>query len=567
MRTLPPLLCALCALSVHSLFEGRCPREAPAPGVLVLARGSRLSLACSGEAMVDGERVALSRHSSVAGRERRGRATPASLPGRGGAAHTGGELDKTQKHGVRETIANGNNTRPTESAVPGEEMEVDRDSEEYQDAEEVSRVIRGMRSGPNWKWNGKTLTEVERDSGHVVLERSGGAVSLSPVGVEDSGRYSCHHRGKTLSSFKVIVAEPLEQPRLSCYKKSPSSDILCGWTPQGPVPVRPRCSLYLNKFGPPWSFSRSECSFSSGCWCALSHNEDEQRVPHYAFLCVSTSAGNATSRLLDFTPLSILKPDPPSSVAACAVEGHDRRLQVTWGLPGTWKTQDHYHALIYQISYRPVTSHNAVQEMKIKMRSYVITDALSGMEYEINIRAKDEYEGLWSEWSASVFACSWTRSSVLVSDHPSSTVYPFYSDLEGSGAEIAGAELEESAGTLWPSALVICASVSCVLLSLALAAFIVRHRKRFVSKPPNRAANAPGADPSAPAPAAAPQEGHALLTLTASRYEEPLPNHAGEEDEEQEDEGGEREEAEKSGGSDEAVHFNNTSYFLVPANV
>ena len=67
----------------------------------------------------------------------------------------------------------------------------------YGDGEEGGRMRR-----PQWRLNGKTLRLREG-----VLERDEGAeVSISSVSADHSGRYSCHHRGKVLSSVKVIVA-------------------------------------------------------------------------------------------------------------------------------------------------------------------------------------------------------------------------------------------------------------------------------------------------------------------------------------------------------------------------
>ena len=60
----------------------------------------------------------------------------------------------------------------------------------------------GRGRKPQWRLNGSPLRFREG-----VSERNqGAAVSISSVSADHSGRYSCHHRRKVLSSLKVIVA-------------------------------------------------------------------------------------------------------------------------------------------------------------------------------------------------------------------------------------------------------------------------------------------------------------------------------------------------------------------------
>lgn len=46
-------------------------------------------------------------------------------------------------------------------------------------------------------------------------------------------------------------------------------------------------------------------------------------------------------------------------------------------------------------------------EMKNQF-SDTITDVLPGIDYVIQLRARDEFDGVWSDWSAAVCARSWT---------------------------------------------------------------------------------------------------------------------------------------------------------------
>uniref|UniRef100_A0A3B4XV93 Fibronectin type-III domain-containing protein n=1 Tax=Seriola lalandi dorsalis TaxID=1841481 RepID=A0A3B4XV93_SERLL len=259
---------------------------------------------------------------------------------------------------------------------------------------------------------------------------------------------------------------------------------------------------------PSQTFINLQCSYSSRLsryWCALDHNEDEHRTLHTAFLCVTNMAGNATSTLLHFTPLNILKPDPPSDVKITALEGHETWIKVTWYSPTSWKHQDRYYELIYEVKYWPLqSSFYHKQVMLIKgSRSHTIKDAMPGVQYLIQLRAKDEYDGEWSDWSIPINASSWTGTHTYVLG-------------PGNAPSPGPVELSHA---LWISG-------SFVLLSVILAAYIFRYREdRLMSKlhrvsviiQPLDSSELPPTTPAAP-------EEQALVTFTRPHYKEPPRN-------------------------------------------
>lgn len=112
-------------------------------------------------------------------------------------------------------------------------------------------------------------------------------------------------------------------------------------------------------------------------------------------------------------------------------------MKITWNLPSSWKSHDDFYDLIYQVKYRPVMSSFHSEQVCIRLhtfekhtktlrrvtgtvcvctqthnvkdkRSFLITDAIPGEEYVIQVRTKEEYDGLWSNWSTAVHGCSWT---------------------------------------------------------------------------------------------------------------------------------------------------------------
>ncbi|TNN75742.1 Interleukin-6 receptor subunit alpha [Liparis tanakae] len=503
MRIVLPLLCVLCAARVRGAFDGTCPRKEPPPGVLVVSQGSKLVLTCSGRVEVDGVKVSIHRNSANIRRGNSSNATPTTE----NITSKTGVWMKIKKHPVNEgkqtnstlagesrslgltgyTASTSTHTaRPTsvDRQLKGEEMDGTGDyeeEEEEEDAEEGSRVTRGTKSRLQWKWTSRTVRKGVRDRGETTFERRGAALSLSPVRLEDSGRYTCYHRGRERSSFLIHVADPPETPSLSCYKS------------------------------PTEAFLPSKCSYShrsSRCWCALDHNEDEQRTLHMAYLCVTSIAGNATSALLHFLPLSILKPDPPSDVTVQQEEGQEMRMTVTWSLPNSWKSQESFYVLNYEIKYRPLKSslyHGQIQA--VKERSYTITDAMPGVEYSIQLRTKEEYDGQWSDWSTPVHASSWLRSTI-------------YTDNEGgSGTDV----------------------------DVFDAAYVFRHKERFM-RVLIKCKDSPRPPPSSPTP----PEGQALVAFA--------PPHCKKEPQSDMEKG---EEEQRLKERVEAMNFNNTSYFFL----
>uniref|UniRef100_A0A8C7M544 Fibronectin type-III domain-containing protein n=1 Tax=Oncorhynchus kisutch TaxID=8019 RepID=A0A8C7M544_ONCKI len=457
----------------------------------------------------------------------------------------------------------GTSLQPTrDSGVGGADTELSSnqwtdamDSEhDYEEEEERGRMLRGLRGRSQWRLNGRPLRGGEERGGVVVLGRRGTTLTLPSLAVGDSGNYSCHRGGKLVSSLRVSVAVPPERPKLSCYKRSPSSKIRCDWTASQPVTPVPQCYLLLRK-GLSGSFSRVNCSYSallSRCWCAIGHQEKESREPHLAYLCVTNTAGNTTSPLLDFTPLDIINPDPPSSVVVRGVEGQERRLRVGWAVPHSWKERDRYHELLYELRYHTMP-HGTQIKGTTTARFYTITDALPGVQYLIQLRAKEEFDGHWSEWSTAVYANTWTGNTHT---HTRSVRQDYTDDTDSGSGMTEETSVAESRGgvEVWPHVLWVVAS--CVLLSITLlSTYLYRHRERFMSKlwRLSPVSSSP-ACPSPPVTALPTQEGHALVNFDHPIYGEPVPQ---EEERKEEDE--EEEEEEKG----ELIRFNNTSYFLV----
>ncbi|XP_068179198.1 interleukin-6 receptor subunit alpha isoform X2 [Antennarius striatus] len=470
MRIFLPFLCVLCATPVRTIFDGSCPRKDPPPGVLILSPGSDLVLTCSGHVTVDGFQV---RNSSNTKRVFETQHTPIT-PTNNTTTNVGVNIKNENHTGdiVQSQIRRLRETEHTASPTNHMVQEIDGKTDDHEeDKQDGSWLTRDINSEHHWKW----MRRVGESEQRQTPWRTGETLSLSAVGLTDSGTYKCHYRGRERFSIKLIIADSLEKPSLHCFKKSPSSKIRCDWTPQEPVAVRPDCSLFVSK-SPTEAFLPFPCSYSSSasrCWCALDYNEDEMRTVHLVYLCVTSIAGNATSSLMRFTPLNILKPDPPLNVSVQQVEGQERRIKVTWSRPASWKSQDNHYQLKYEVKYRPLESSFSNQQTVEDRRYYSIPDAVPGVKYLIQLRAKDEYDGLWSDWTVPVFGTSWTA--------PESTtaMIQVYVDVESSGAEDnvvdVGPTLSSgSTESVEVSAHILWIAGSFALLSVILAAYIFR---------------------------------------------------------------------------------------------
>ncbi|NXL87937.1 IL6RA protein, partial [Alectura lathami] len=58
---------------------------------------------------------------------------------------------------------------------------------------------------------------------------AGNALRLQRLRHEDAGQYSCHAGGRALRTLRLLVEEPPEAPRVSCYRRSHDKDVLCEW--------------------------------------------------------------------------------------------------------------------------------------------------------------------------------------------------------------------------------------------------------------------------------------------------------------------------------------------------
>lgn len=534
------VLCALCVLwptPILYALDGSCPRKEPPPGVVIVSLGSKLVLTCSGHVIVNRVKQIFASHSFSDA------VTYSTLKAISHNAVLMKQYTSVNMENADEIIPTSSSSSVSQPTRPKYGWD-DRPMDRFNEFTEEEKGEEAKKFNTQWKFNNKGI------QGNAV----GSMLSLSHVRKNDSGRYSCHHGDAERFSIRIIVTEAPETPHVSCYKKSPSSKIRCEWIPLKPIHKGTSCSLLIRKRLIGW-FDNVPCSYSarrSRCWCALDHNEEERRMVHQVILCVSSLIGNATSEPLSFKPMQILKPDPPYNVSIQSEAGLNQPLTVTWKPPFSWKFQDRFYQLIYEIRYKPVVSINYQTVTVYEHTRHTITDAKGGEEYAVQVRTKDEYEGQWSDWSAPQYGHSWIEES---EDDLSMTPFP-YSYSEGSGAEDTTADYSVSKAPpqvishhyLWMM-LMIPIAISFTISVV----YIIRYKDKCMSKLQNLGVLAQCSEPVHPqhTPDAAPTVAERLLNSDRPPIEV-------------------REKSEQELGSDEKIettNFNNTSYFLVSRKI
>ncbi|NXS69670.1 IL6RA protein, partial [Pandion haliaetus] len=81
--------------------------------------------------------------------------------------------------------------------------------------------------------------------GHNRWLVEGNVLVLQRLRYEDSGRYSCYVGGRSLRSLRLLVEEPPETPRVSCYRRSHDKDVLCEWPLQAKPSPGTRAMLWV----------------------------------------------------------------------------------------------------------------------------------------------------------------------------------------------------------------------------------------------------------------------------------------------------------------------------------
>ncbi|XP_011783885.1 PREDICTED: interleukin-6 receptor subunit alpha [Colobus angolensis palliatus] len=236
---------------------------------------------------------------------------------------------------------------------------------------------------------------------------------LRSVQLHDSGNYSCYRAGRPAGTVHLLVDVPPEEPQLSCFRKSPLSNVVCEWGPRSTPSPTTKAVLLVRKFQnspaedfqEPCQYSQESQKFS----CQLAVPEGDSSF-YIVSMCVASSVGSKFSKTQTFQGCGILQPDPPANITVTAVARNPRWLSVTWQDPHSWNSS--FYRLRFELRYRAERSKTFTTWMVKDLQHHcVIHDAWSGLRHVVQLRAQEEFgQGEWSEWSPEAMGTPWTES-------------------------------------------------------------------------------------------------------------------------------------------------------------
>ncbi|XP_061462280.1 interleukin-6 receptor subunit alpha isoform X2 [Rhineura floridana] len=257
----------------------------------------------------------------------------------------------------------------------------------------------------HWAFNGQNLSS--SPARQVV---PGPSLFLPSVYYNDSGRYSCHSGGRLLSSLRLMVEEPPQEPNITCFRRSLAKDIFCEWRTSHLMSIRTKAKLWVRKTFVGVNHTEQQCRYytkSRKFSCRIGGLNDDNTFFLLVSICIVNLAGALRSHTYISTDI-LLKPDSPVDVVVNAMENNPNQLFVTWRKPPSWGSL--FYRLQFQLRYRAEASRIYEVHLLTDLTSYTISDALPGLCHTVQVRAQEEFGlGSWSEWSREAFGTPWTE--------------------------------------------------------------------------------------------------------------------------------------------------------------
>nr|KAF6314317.1 ciliary neurotrophic factor receptor [Myotis myotis] len=235
---------------------------------------------------------------------------------------------------------------------------------------------------------------------------NGSQLVLRGLELGHSGLYACFHRDSWHPRHQVLlhVGLPPREPVLSCRSNTYPKGFYCSW--HLPVPTYiPNTFNVTVMHGSKIMVCEKDPALKNRCHIRYMHLFST--IKYKVSVSVSNALGhNATA--ITFDEFTIVKPDPPENVVARPVPSNPRRLEVTWQTPSTWPDPESF-PLKFFLRYRPLIQDQWQHVELSDGTAHTITDAYAGKEYIIQVAAKDNEIGTWSDWSVAAHATPWTE--------------------------------------------------------------------------------------------------------------------------------------------------------------
>uniref|UniRef100_A0A493TF90 Ciliary neurotrophic factor receptor subunit alpha n=1 Tax=Anas platyrhynchos platyrhynchos TaxID=8840 RepID=A0A493TF90_ANAPP len=248
-----------------------------------------------------------------------------------------------------------------------------------------------------WTANGTDIDDSHLNGSYLILKN---------VDLTQSGQYSCYEGSSWHLKYQTYlrVGTPPKEPVLMCRSNNYPKGFYCSWHLPSPTYIP-------NSFNISVIHGTREMVCEKDIFpknrCHIRYLQLFSTVKYKVTLTVTNALGkNSTS--LTFDEFAIVKPDPPESVVAKPVPNNPRRLEVAWQNPSSWPDPESF-PLKFFLRYRPLILDQWQHVELSDGTSHTITDAYAGKEYIIQVAAKDNDIGTWSDWSVAVHATPWTE--------------------------------------------------------------------------------------------------------------------------------------------------------------
>ncbi|XP_034630246.1 ciliary neurotrophic factor receptor subunit alpha isoform X2 [Trachemys scripta elegans] len=248
-----------------------------------------------------------------------------------------------------------------------------------------------------WTANGTDIDESHLNGSHLVLRN---------VDLAHSGQYACYEGSSWHLKYQTYlkVGTSPKEPVLMCRSNNYPKGFYCSWHLPSPTYI-PNAFNITVMHGPRELVCEKDAFPKNRCH--IRYLQLFSTVKYKVTLTVTNALGrNATT--ITFDEFAIVKPDPPENVVAKPVSNNPRRLEVRWQNPSSWPDPESF-PLKFFLRYRPLILDQWQHVELSDGTSHTITDAYAGKEYIIQVAAKDNDIGTWSDWSVAVHATPWTE--------------------------------------------------------------------------------------------------------------------------------------------------------------
>ncbi|XP_076791265.1 ciliary neurotrophic factor receptor subunit alpha isoform X1 [Arvicanthis niloticus] len=235
---------------------------------------------------------------------------------------------------------------------------------------------------------------------------NGSQLILRSLELGHSGLYACFHRDSWHLRHQVLlhVGLPPREPVLSCRSNTYPKGFYCSWHLPTPTYI-PNTFNVTVLHGSKIMVCEKDPALKNRCHIRYMHLFST--IKYKVSISVSNALGHNTTAIT-FDEFTIVKPDPPENVVARPVPSNPRRLEVTWQTPSTWPDPESF-PLKFFLRYRPLILDQWQHVELSDGTAHTITDAYAGKEYIIQVAAKDNEIGTWSDWSVAAHATPWTE--------------------------------------------------------------------------------------------------------------------------------------------------------------